>query len=126
MSPLPSTLPSPRPQAAAAQRTNTSGEIPAHEHTNTPHTSAAHREYMGGGIKVPDWRIYKVETSPELVQVQRALASHGLRDPWLSLLVGLYVVLKGSSNPAACVSLCPGVPGVTQGKPQVQVSSRAS
>ncbi|XP_066952032.1 NADH dehydrogenase [ubiquinone] 1 beta subcomplex subunit 3 [Macrobrachium rosenbergii] len=41
---------------------------------------------MGGGgapYKVPDWRIYKVENAPELVNVQRALASHGLKDPWL-------------------------------------------
>ncbi|KAK7074773.1 Ndufb3p [Halocaridina rubra] len=41
---------------------------------------------MGGGhtpYKVPDWRIYKIENAPELVQVQRALASHGLKDPWL-------------------------------------------
>ncbi|XP_063889519.1 NADH dehydrogenase [ubiquinone] 1 beta subcomplex subunit 3-like isoform X1 [Scylla paramamosain] len=39
---------------------------------------------MGGGdIKIPDWRIYKVENAPELMQVERALASHGLRDPWL-------------------------------------------
>ncbi|KAK4291267.1 hypothetical protein Pmani_035883 [Petrolisthes manimaculis] len=33
--------------------------------------------------KVPDYRIYKVEEIPELLQVQRALASHGLKDPWL-------------------------------------------
>uniref|UniRef100_D7F2N1 NADH dehydrogenase [ubiquinone] 1 beta subcomplex subunit 3 n=1 Tax=Palaemon varians TaxID=647170 RepID=D7F2N1_PALVA len=41
---------------------------------------------MGGGeasYKVPDWKIYKVENAPELVNVQRALASHGLKDPWL-------------------------------------------
>ncbi|XP_071526939.1 NADH dehydrogenase [ubiquinone] 1 beta subcomplex subunit 3 [Panulirus ornatus] len=41
---------------------------------------------MGGGepnFKIPDWRIYKVENVPELMQVQRALASHGLKDPWL-------------------------------------------
>nr|XP_053636927.1 NADH dehydrogenase [ubiquinone] 1 beta subcomplex subunit 3-like [Cherax quadricarinatus] len=40
---------------------------------------------MGGGeyIKIPDWRIYKVENVPELMDVQRALASHGLKDPWL-------------------------------------------
>ncbi|XP_042892028.1 NADH dehydrogenase [ubiquinone] 1 beta subcomplex subunit 3-like [Penaeus japonicus] len=41
---------------------------------------------MGGGAanySIPDWRKYKVENAPELVQVQRALASHGLKDPWL-------------------------------------------
>nr|XP_045592198.1 NADH dehydrogenase [ubiquinone] 1 beta subcomplex subunit 3-like [Procambarus clarkii] len=41
---------------------------------------------MGVGepnIKIPHWSIYKVENVPELMQVQRALASHGLKDPWL-------------------------------------------
>lgn len=39
---------------------------------------------MGGGdFKIPDWRIYKVENAPELMETQRALASHGLRDPWI-------------------------------------------
>merc|ERR1711915_708464 len=41
---------------------------------------------MGGGgapYKVPDWRIYKIENAPELVQVQKALEFHGLKDPWL-------------------------------------------
>ena len=43
---------------------------------------------MGGGeLKVPDWRIYKVADAPQLVQVERALASHGLRDPWLRLVL---------------------------------------
>lgn len=32
--------------------------------------------------KVPDYKIYKVD-APELVQVERALARQGLKDPWL-------------------------------------------
>ncbi|XP_019870912.2 NADH dehydrogenase [ubiquinone] 1 beta subcomplex subunit 3-like [Aethina tumida] len=32
---------------------------------------------------IPDWRIYKVENVPELQSVQKALASQGLKDPWL-------------------------------------------
>lgn len=46
---------------------------------------------MGGGTPnytIPDWRQYKVENAPELVQVQRALASHGLKDPWLRYVIG--------------------------------------
>lgn len=43
---------------------------------------------MGGGhhhneFKVPDWRMYKVENCPELMQVQQSLARVGLKDPWL-------------------------------------------
>nr|CAD7576956.1 unnamed protein product [Timema californicum] len=34
--------------------------------------------------KVPDWRIYKLESAPELVQVKNLLAQKGLKDPWLS------------------------------------------
>lgn len=33
--------------------------------------------------KIPDYRIYKVEDVPELLQTQKALAAHGLKDPWL-------------------------------------------
>lgn len=33
--------------------------------------------------EVPDYRIYKVEDCPKLVNVQRALAQKGLTDPWL-------------------------------------------
>ncbi|XP_076257830.1 NADH dehydrogenase [ubiquinone] 1 beta subcomplex subunit 3 [Rhynchophorus ferrugineus] len=32
---------------------------------------------------VPDYRIYKVEDVPLLVRTRNALASHGLKDPWL-------------------------------------------
>merc|ERR1712071_25147 len=40
---------------------------------------------MGGHgvMKVPDWKIYKVENIPELMKVQEALAKKGLSDPWL-------------------------------------------
>lgn len=39
---------------------------------------------MGGGtVKIPDYRIYKVEDAPQLVEVQNKLARHGLKDPWL-------------------------------------------
>lgn len=43
---------------------------------------------MGGGhhhheIKIPDWRMYKVENAKELVEVEKALNRIGLKDPWL-------------------------------------------
>ncbi len=42
---------------------------------------------MGGGVKdfkVPHWSTYKVGPhTPELHLVERMLASHGLKDPWL-------------------------------------------
>ena len=40
---------------------------------------------MGGHgvMKVPDWKVYKVENVPELMRVQEALAKKGLSDPWL-------------------------------------------
>ncbi|XP_026293983.1 NADH dehydrogenase [ubiquinone] 1 beta subcomplex subunit 3 [Frankliniella occidentalis] len=40
--------------------------------------------HHGPPYKVPDYRTYKVdENSPELLQIQRALAAQGLKDPWL-------------------------------------------
>lgn len=36
-----------------------------------------------GEFKAPDWRIYKVENAPELLEVQEKLARRGLKDPWL-------------------------------------------
>lgn len=33
--------------------------------------------------KIPDYKIYKVENVPKLLQVKKALESQGLRDPWL-------------------------------------------
>lgn len=45
---------------------------------------------MGGGhhghgepYTVPDYKIYKVENVPKLLQIQQALAARGLKDPWL-------------------------------------------
>lgn len=42
---------------------------------------------MGGHhhheIKVPDYKIYKIENAPPLMQVRDALARQGLKDPWL-------------------------------------------
>lgn len=37
----------------------------------------------GETYKVPDYRIYKVADAPPLAQVEKALASQGLKDPWL-------------------------------------------
>ena len=41
---------------------------------------------MGGGgyplPKVPDYRKYKWEEIPQLVEHQNRLAEHGLKDPW--------------------------------------------
>lgn len=34
-------------------------------------------------FKAPDWRKYKVDDIPALVNVRNALASQGLKDPWL-------------------------------------------
>lgn len=39
---------------------------------------------MGGQkFEVPDWRQYKVEGVPELERLQRLLANHNLKDPWI-------------------------------------------
>ncbi|CAG9764461.1 unnamed protein product [Ceutorhynchus assimilis] len=32
---------------------------------------------------IPDYRIYKVSDVPTLVQLQKALAAKGLKDPWI-------------------------------------------
>ncbi|KAL9703735.1 hypothetical protein quinque_007253 [Culex quinquefasciatus] len=42
-----------------------------------------HGHGHGPPYKVPDASIYKVADSPELVEVERALARRGLKDPWL-------------------------------------------
>ncbi|KAK2725599.1 NADH dehydrogenase [ubiquinone] 1 beta subcomplex subunit 3-like [Artemia franciscana] len=58
---------------------------------------------MGGGnhgeFKIPDWRQYKVENAPELVQLQRALASQGLKDPWIRNEVWRYERKPGFKTP---------------------------
>jgi len=40
---------------------------------------------MGGGDKfaVPDWKQYKIDGIPDLENVQKRLAAHGLKDPWI-------------------------------------------
>jgi len=54
---------------------------------------------MGGGghghgheppYKVPDYKMYRVEDVPELLNVQRALKKEGLKDPWLRNYVWKY------------------------------------
>ncbi len=42
-----------------------------------------HGHGHGPPYKIPDYKIYKVESVPELMAVQRALAQKGLKDPWL-------------------------------------------
>ena len=43
---------------------------------------------MGGGghghtPPIPDWKKYKVEDVPQLVEIRNLLAKQGLKDPWL-------------------------------------------
>jgi NADH dehydrogenase (ubiquinone) 1 beta subcomplex subunit 3 len=57
---------------------------------------------MGGGhhakVHIPDYKVYKVEAVPELMAVQRALASKGLKDPWLRNEVWKYdISQKGTT-----------------------------
>lgn len=35
------------------------------------------------GAYVPDYKVYKLEDAPELVNVQKRLAARGLKSPWL-------------------------------------------
>nr|XP_023012443.1 NADH dehydrogenase [ubiquinone] 1 beta subcomplex subunit 3 [Leptinotarsa decemlineata] len=42
-----------------------------------------HGHHHAEPYTIPDYRIYKVEDVPELLTTQRALASQGLKDPWL-------------------------------------------
>lgn len=37
----------------------------------------------GEPYKIPDYKIYKVADAPELLEVEKALASKGLKNPWL-------------------------------------------
>ncbi|KAJ8976375.1 hypothetical protein NQ317_003229 [Molorchus minor] len=43
----------------------------------------SHGHGHGPPYIVPDYKIYKVSDAPELVIVEKALASHGLKDPWI-------------------------------------------
>jgi len=49
-------------------------------------------------IKIPDYKIYKVEDVPELMAVKRVLAAKGLKDPWLRNEVWKYN-FKGRGTP---------------------------
>lgn len=35
------------------------------------------------GVVIPDYRIYKLEDAPELLDVQKRLNARGLNSPWL-------------------------------------------
>jgi len=35
------------------------------------------------GVKMPDWKQYKLEDTPELFKIKKRLAAKGLNDPWL-------------------------------------------
>lgn len=50
------------------------------------HSHGHHHEF-----KVPDWKSYKVENAPELMQVKTALAQKGLSDPWLRYLPAEFI-----------------------------------
>jgi len=51
------------------------------------HGSHGHgHDHHHGPPKVPDWKSYRVEDAPELVQLRTVLAQKGLKDPWLRLL----------------------------------------
>lgn len=47
------------------------------------HAHHGHDHGHSHGFKIPDWRSYKVDNAPELVQLKTALAQKGLKDPWL-------------------------------------------
>jgi len=40
-------------------------------------------KHLPPGVRIPDWKVCKVETAPELLEVQQKLAALGLKDPWL-------------------------------------------
>ncbi|KAK9511284.1 hypothetical protein O3M35_005865 [Rhynocoris fuscipes] len=42
-----------------------------------------HHNGLGERMKIPDYRIYKVEDVPELVKLRDVMSQKGLRDPWL-------------------------------------------
>ncbi|CAH0550844.1 unnamed protein product [Brassicogethes aeneus] len=51
-----------------------------------------HGHGHGDPYKIPDYRIYKVADVPELASIEKALASQGLKDPWLRNEVWRYNV----------------------------------
>ncbi|XP_066253214.1 NADH dehydrogenase [ubiquinone] 1 beta subcomplex subunit 3 [Euwallacea similis] len=42
-----------------------------------------HGHGHGPPYVIPDYRIYKVSDVPRLVEIEKALAARGLKDPWL-------------------------------------------
>uniref|UniRef100_A0A182PJE9 Protein aurora borealis n=1 Tax=Anopheles epiroticus TaxID=199890 RepID=A0A182PJE9_9DIPT len=64
--------------------------------SNTP--TMGHGHGHGPPYKVPDASIYKVADAPELVEVERALARRGLKDPWLRNEVWRYNVKQFSTH----------------------------
>lgn len=55
-------------------------EKPIFIHQPPPPTPGLH---LPPGVRIPDWRKFKVEDTPELLEVQKKLAARGLKDPWL-------------------------------------------
>ncbi|XP_071448102.1 NADH dehydrogenase [ubiquinone] 1 beta subcomplex subunit 3 [Hetaerina americana] len=51
-----------------------------------------HHGHGGKPYEIPDYRIYKVEDAPELLEIQEALKRRGLKDPWLRNEVWRYNV----------------------------------
>ena len=39
--------------------------------------------HFPAGTHIPDWRQYRVEDVPQLMEVKKKLAARGLKDPWL-------------------------------------------
>uniref|UniRef100_A0A182JK70 Protein aurora borealis n=2 Tax=Anopheles atroparvus TaxID=41427 RepID=A0A182JK70_ANOAO len=57
-----------------------------------------HGHGHGPPYKVPDASTYKIADAPELVEVERALARRGLKDPWLRNEVWRYNVKQFSTH----------------------------
>lgn len=47
------------------------------------HGHGDHGHHHHDPYTVPKANIYKIESAPQLVEVQQALAKRGLKDPWL-------------------------------------------
>lgn len=45
--------------------------------------------HLPKGIYFPDYKTYKVEDVPQLMEVQKQLAARGLKDPWLRLEINV-------------------------------------
>ncbi|XP_041374510.1 NADH dehydrogenase [ubiquinone] 1 beta subcomplex subunit 3-like [Gigantopelta aegis] len=76
----------------------------------------------GNNIVIPDWREYKIDGIKELENLQKALQSQGLKDPWIRNEVwryhpqtyigpgraGLYSIFKGFKWAVAAMVLTVG------------------